>query len=77
MIFTEQIARKPNHYPWAQEFIDSMHNGFWTDKEFSFTSDLHQFKVELTDQEREIVVRTLSQLDKLRLLLKKFWSKLR
>ena len=76
MIFTEQIARKPNHYPWAQEFIDSMHNGFWTDKEFSFTSDLHQFKVELTDQEREIVVRTLSAIGQIEVAVKKFWSKL-
>ena len=33
MIFEEQISRKPDHYPWAQEFIEAMHNGFWTDKE--------------------------------------------
>ena len=48
-IFEEQISRKPNHYPWTEQFIEAMHNGFWTDKEFSFSSDVHQFKTELTD----------------------------
>ena len=47
MIFEEQVSRKPDHYPWAQEFIEAMHNGFWTDKEFSFTSDVQDFKVKL------------------------------
>ena len=59
-IFEEQLSRKPNHYPWTEQFIESMHNGFWTDKEFSFTSDVQQFKTSLTDQEREIIVRVLS-----------------
>ena len=25
MIFEEQISRKPDHYPWTQEFIEAMH----------------------------------------------------
>ena len=35
-IFEEQISRKPNLYPWTEQFIEAMHNGFWTDKEFNF-----------------------------------------
>jgi len=45
MIFEEQISRKPNHYSWTETFIKAMHDGFWTDKEFSFKSDIQQFKV--------------------------------
>ena len=56
-IFEEQISRKPDHYPWANQFIESMHNGFWTDKEFNFQSDIQDFKVNLNDREREMVVR--------------------
>ena len=51
MIFEEQVSRKPDHYPWAQEFIEAMHNGFWTDKEFSFSSDIQDFNVNLTEDE--------------------------
>jgi ribonucleoside-diphosphate reductase beta chain len=76
MIFKEQISRKPDYYPWTQEFIESMHNGFWTDKEFNFKSDLQQFKTELTEQEQEIIVRTLSAIGQIEVAVKKFWAKL-
>ena len=76
MIFDEQISRKPNQYPWTDEFVESMHNGFWTDKEFSFKSDLQQFKVNLTDQEREIIIRTLSAIGQIEVAVKTFWAKL-
>ncbi len=76
MIFEEQIARKPDHYPWTQEFIEAMHNGFWTDKEFSFTSDVQDFNVSLTDTEREMIIRTLSAIGQIEVAVKKFWAKL-
>ena len=75
-IFTEQVSRKPNRYPWTDQFIEAMHNGFWTDKEFSFKSDVQQFKVELSDQEREIIVRTLSAIGQIEVAVKTFWAKL-
>lgn len=75
-IFDEQISRKPNKYPWTKQFIEAMHNGFWTDKEFSFKSDLHQFKTELTDQEREVIIRTLSAIGQIEVAVKTFWAKL-
>jgi ribonucleoside-diphosphate reductase beta chain len=76
MIFEEQISRKPNKYPWTDEFIEAMHNGFWTDKEFNFKSDIQQFKVNLSDQEKEIIVRTLSAIGQIEIAVKTFWAKL-
>lgn len=76
MIFEEQISRKPNLYPWTDEFIEAMHNGFWTDKEFSFKSDVQQFKVKLTEQEKEIIIRTLSAIGQIEIAVKTFWAKL-
>ena len=75
-IFSEQISRKPNRYPWTEQFIEAMHNGFWTDKEFNFKSDVQQFKVELSDQEREIIIRTLSAIGQIEVAVKTFWAKL-
>lgn len=75
-IFKEQISRKPNLYPWTEQFIEAMHNGFWTDKEFNFKSDVQQFKVELNDQEREIIIRTLSAIGQIEVAVKTFWAKL-
>ena len=76
MIFEEQVSRKPDRYPWTQEFIEAMHNGFWTDKEFSFTSDVQDFHVTLTGNEKEMIVRTLSAIGQIEVAVKKFWAKL-
>lgn len=76
MIFEEQISRKPNFYPWTEQFIEAMHNGFWTDKEFSFKADVQQFKTELSDQEKEIIIRTLSAVGQIEVAVKTFWAKL-
>ena len=76
MIFEEQISRKPDHYPWAQEFIEAMHTGFWTDKAFSFSSDIQDFNVNLDENEREMIIRTLSAIGQIEVAVKKFWSKL-
>ena len=75
-IFAEQLSRNPNHYPWTEQFIESMHNGFWTDKEFSFQSDLQQYRTELTEQEQEIIARTLSAIGQIEVAVKTFWAKL-
>lgn len=74
-IFEEQIARKPDHYPWTEEFIVAMHNGFWTDKEFNFQSDIQDFKVNLSEREREMVTRCLSAIAQIEVAVKTFWAK--
>jgi len=70
------MSRKPDHYPWTQDFIEAMHNGFWTDKEFSFSSDVQDFNVTLSDDERQINVRALSAIGQIEVAVKKFWAKL-
>ena len=76
MIFDPQIARWPNKYPWTQDFIDAMWTGFWTPNEFTFTSDEHDFKTILTEEERGIVVNTLSAIGQIEVAVKRFWSKM-
>jgi len=75
-IFDEQIALKPNRYPWTSKFIEAMHNGFWTDKEFSFSSDVQDFRVNLSEKEKEIIIRTLSAIGQIEISVKTFWAKL-
>jgi ribonucleoside-diphosphate reductase beta chain len=75
MLFEEQVARKPDLYPWTEEFITAMHNGFWTDKEFNFQSDVQDFKVNLNDTERDMVTRCLSAISQIEVAVKTFWAK--
>jgi ribonucleoside-diphosphate reductase beta chain len=76
MIFDEQISRKPDYYPWTEEFRRSMWDGHWTDKEFSFSSDIQDFHVKLTDQEQQIIIRTLSAISQIEVAVKTFWAKI-
>src|SRR6056300_273598 len=76
MIFEEQISRKPDHYPWCLQFSESMWSGHWTSNEFSFSSDVQDFKVKLTNQERQVIIRTLSAIGQIEVAVKTFWAKI-
>lgn len=75
-IFEEQIARKPDHYPWTTDFIDAMWAGHWTPNEFNFQSDIQNFKIDLKEEECEIITKTLSAIGQIEIAVKKFWSRL-
>jgi len=74
MLFTEQIARKPDLYPWTKQFIDAIWKGFWTPDEFNFRSDYSQFKTDLTKQEQEVIVKTMSAIGQIEIAVKSFWA---
>lgn len=76
MIFKEQIARKPDKYPWTQELIHAMWKGHWTPNEFNFQSDIQDFKINLNEQERVIIKNALSAIGQIEIAVKKFWSRL-
>jgi ribonucleoside-diphosphate reductase beta chain len=75
-IFDDQIARKPNQYPWSKDFIQTMWNNPWNVDEFNFSSDYQDFKVRLSDSERELALRTLSAIAQIEVSVKTFWGKL-
>ncbi len=75
-IFKEQVARKPDHYPWTNDFINAMWQGHWTPNEFNFRSDVQNFKADLTKPEQDIIVKTLSAIGQIEIAVKKFWAKL-
>lgn len=75
-LFDEQISRKPNLYPWTQEIIDGLWHSFWTPNEFNFKADYAQFHSELTPQEQQVIVRTLTAIGQIEIAVKRFWADL-
>lgn len=75
-IFDEQVARKPDRYPWAKDFIRAMWHNPWNPDEFNFKSDIHDYHAVLTDQEKVVVRNTLSAIAQIEVAVKTFWSKL-
>lgn len=76
MLFDEQIARKPDRYPWTRDFIEAIWKGFWTPDEFNFRSDYSQFKSDLSDKEQAVVVKTMSAIGQIEIAVKTFWGDL-
>lgn len=76
MLFEEQISRKPDNYPWTKDYIDAIWAGFWTPDEFNFRSDYSQFKTDLSEQEQQVIVRTLSAIGQIEVAVKSFWADL-
>ncbi len=76
MLFEEQVSRKPDLYPWTKKFIDAIWQGFWTPDEFNFRSDYSQFKTDLTKEEQDVVVKTLSAIGQIEVAVKTFWANL-
>jgi ribonucleoside-diphosphate reductase beta chain len=75
-IFKEQISRKPDRYPWTKQLKTAMWDGHWTADDFDFASDIQDFKVRMTDQEREMTIRVLSAIGQIETGVKQYWSKL-
>lgn len=75
-LFDEQVSRKPNNYPWTQDYINKMWHSFWTPNEFDFKSDYHNFKKEMPEEEKRMLVKTLSSIGQVEIAVKKFWARL-
>jgi len=76
MLFDKQLELEPNSYPWTYEFIDRVWAGFWTPNEFDFKSDYAQFKKEMSEPEKQMVVRALSAIAQVEIDVKRFWGQL-
>ena len=66
MLFEEQLSRKPNLYPWTQDFIDAMWKGHWTPNEFNFQSDIQNFKTDLNEKSSKPMRSLLGLLAKIK-----------
>lgn len=75
-LFDGQTARLPVRYPWVEGKIKALKNGLWFEDEFSFQSDKHQFRTEMTEQEQQVVVRALSAIGQIEIAVKTFWAKI-
>lgn len=76
MLFERQIARKPDLYPWTKDFKKAMWNNPWHAGKFTFETDKVDFKLNLTDAERQMVTRTLAAIAQIEVAVKRFWSRL-
>jgi ribonucleoside-diphosphate reductase beta chain len=63
-----------NPYPWVAPIQQAMWDGFWTARKFTFDSDITDFRENMTDAQREFVLRNLAAIAQIEVKVKKFWA---
>lgn len=74
-IFDERKNYKPFEYPQIEQLGDKLTDTFWTHKELTFEGDKIDFH-NLTPNEKEIVLRTLTLIATIEVKVKDFWGQL-
>lgn len=75
-IFDKRINYKPFEYPEVLAYVDAINHAYWLHSEFSYISDVQDFKVCLSDLERVVCKRTLLAISQIEVDVKTFWGDL-
>jgi ribonucleoside-diphosphate reductase beta chain len=75
-IFDKRVSFKPFEYPELCEFVDAINHSYWIHTEYSFDSDIQDFKVNLNDVEKNAVKNAMLAISQIEVNVKRFWSNL-
>ncbi len=73
-IFSKRINLKPYEYPNLNEYVDAIRHSYWVHTEFNFTSDIQDYKVHLTTEEKSAVERAMLAISQIEVAVKTFWG---
>jgi len=75
-IFQPRTNILPYEYPQLLAYKDAIRHSYWIDTEFNFTEDIQDFKVNITDQERDVIKKTMLAIAQIEVNVKTFWGDL-
>ncbi len=74
-LFDKRTTYKPFEYAHiTNPLIDAMWSGHWTVNEFTFTSDVQDYKTALTKEEKEVINRAILLISSIEVTVKSYWS---
>ena len=75
-IFTPRVNILPYEYPSLLAYKDAIRHSYWIHTEFNFTTDIDDFKTKITDDEREVIKRSMLAIAQIEVNVKTFWADL-
>ena len=75
-IFEKRLNIKPYEYPELLQFKDAIRHSYWLHTEFNLTSDIQNYKVDLNEQEKEVIKKTMLAISQIEVNVKRFWGDL-
>ena len=73
-IFERRVNLKPYEYPELIEYVDAIRHSYWVHTEFNYTSDIQDFKVNVTDAERSAIKNAMLAIAQVEVAVKTFWG---
>jgi len=73
-IFTKRTYLKPYEYPELVEYVDAIRHSYWVHTEFNFTGDIDDFKVKVSQAERNAIKKTMLAIAQIEVAVKTFWG---
>tara|TARA_B100000965_G_C19594264_1_gene759405 strand:+ start:672 stop:1649 length:978 start_codon:yes stop_codon:yes gene_type:complete len=75
-IFKKRVNYKPFEYPEVLDFTEAINKSFWVHSEVDFTADVQDFHAHLSENEKQIVKKSLLAIAQIEVAVKSFWGDL-
>lgn len=75
-IFKKRVNLKPHEYPQLVQFKEAIQHSYWLFSEFSYTSDVQDFQINVTDSERNAIKNAMLAIAQVEVTVKRFWGDL-
>src|SRR5690625_3864146 len=73
-IFRRRVNLKPYEYPELAEYVDAIRHSYWVHTEFNYTSDIHDYKVNVSAAERNAIKNAMLAIAQVEVAVKTFWG---
>jgi len=73
-IFERRVNILPYEYPSLLKYKDAIRHSYWIDTEYNFTTDINDYKVNISDVERSIIKKTMLAISQIEVNVKTFWA---
>ncbi len=73
-IFKKRLYLKPYEYPELYEYANAIRHSYWIHTEFNFTSDIQDFKVNVTEVEKSAIKNSMLAIAQIEVAVKTFWG---
>jgi ribonucleoside-diphosphate reductase beta chain len=73
-LFKKRVNLKPYEYPELKEYVDAIRHSYWIHTEFNFTSDIHDFHVNVSEPERTAIKHAMLAIAQIEVAVKTFWG---
>lgn len=75
-IFKHRLNLKPFEYPELEKYKEAIQHSYWLHTEFNYTSDIHDFKINVTDVEQSAIKNSMLAIAQVEVAVKNFWGDL-